>query len=94
MAGTRIEVEVTANDIAGALVDWLEEVLYLQDARDSVVTAISVERADDSGARGWVEIVPRDTDLEGTAVKAITYHQLEVSEQSDGTWLAVVYLDI
>ena len=92
--GERIAIEVTANDGGGVLVDWLEEVLYLQDARDSVVTAIEVERADDSGASGWVEIAPRGKDLEGTAVKAITYHQLEVSEQHDGTWIAVVYFDI
>jgi len=93
-AGERVHIEVTANDLAGALVDWLEEVLYLQDARDSVVTGLGVEKADDTGARGWVEVSPRDNDLEGTAVKAITYHQLEVTEQHDGTWLAIVYLDI
>ncbi|MBW3594548.1 MAG: archease [Actinobacteria bacterium] len=93
-AGERVDIEVSANDLAGALVDWLEEVLYLQDARDSVVTGLGVERADDSGARGWVEIVPRDRELEGTAVKAITYHQLNVSRQPDGTWVAIVYLDI
>ena len=74
--------------------DWLEEVLYLQDARDSVITGLHVEHANETGARGWVEIEPRGDDLEGTAVKAITYHQLEVSEQDDGTWIAVVYLDI
>ena len=93
-SGERVGIEVSANDIAGALVDWLEEVLYLQDARDSVVTALGVERADDTGASGWVEIVPRKREIEGTAVKAITYHQLQVSEQPDGTWLAIVYLDI
>ncbi len=93
-AGERVAVEVTANDLAGALVDWLEEVLYLQDARDSVITGVAVERADHSGARGWVEIAPRERDLEGTAVKAITYHQLEVTRQPDGTWVAIVYLDI
>lgn len=93
-AGERVTIEVSANDLGGALVDWLEEVLYLQDARDSVVTSLRVESAGDSGARGWVEIAPRGQELEGTAVKAITYHQLEVSEQADGTWMAVVYLDI
>ncbi len=74
--------------------DWLEEVLYLQDARDSVVTGLGVERAAENGARGWVEIAPRNRDIEGTAVKAITYHQLEVTEQPDGTYIAVVYVDI
>jgi len=89
-----VPIEVSANDVAGALVDWLEEILYLQDARDSVVTGLGVERAHDSGARGWVEIAPRDRELEGTAVKAITYHQLQVTEQPDGTWTAIVFVDI
>ena len=93
-SGERIAIEVTANDVGAALVYWLEEVLYLQDARDSVVTALQVERVDNSSASGWVEIAPRGQDLEGTAVKAITYHQLEVSPLQDGTWFATVYFDI
>lgn len=93
-SGERIVIEVSARDMAGALVDWLEEVLYLQDARDSVISDVQVERADDSGASGWVEISPRRNDLEGTAVKAITYHQLQVSKLHDGTWFATVYFDI
>lgn len=93
-AGVRVDVEVTANDLGGVLVDWLEEVLYLQDARDSVITALNVERATETGASGWVETAPRDEDLEGTAVKAITYHQLDVTRRDDGTWVATVYFDI
>ena len=93
-SGERVEIEVHANDIAGVLVDWLEEVLYLQDARDSVVTGLKVVVAERTRAVGWVEVAPRARDLEGTAVKAITYHQLEVTEQSDGNWFATVYFDI
>ena len=93
-SGERVEIEVQANDLAGVLVDWLEEVLYLQDARDSVVTDLKVLVAEQKRVAGWVEIVPRGRDLEGTAVKAITYHQLEVTQQPDGTWFATVYFDI
>lgn len=92
--GERVDIEVTADDHGALLVDWLEEVLYLQDARDSVFVQVSVEKVDDGRARGWVEIVGRDRELEGTAVKAITYHQLDVSPRADGSWTATVYLDI
>ena len=92
--GDRIAIDVSANDIGGALVDWLEDVLFLQDARDSVVTDLKVDRADESGATGWVDIVPRYREVHGTAVKAITYHQLSVTQEPDGTWTATVYLDI
>ena len=93
-SGERVAIEVTANDLGGALVDWLEEVLYLQDARDSVITGLKVESATAAGATGWVEISPRINEIEGTAVKAITYHQLRVSKHPNGTWLATVYFDI
>lgn len=93
-SGERVAIEVDANDLGGALVDWLEEVLYLQDARDSVITELKVESATDTHVSGWVEIAPRTGDIEGTAVKAITYHQLRVSRHPNGTWLATVYFDI
>ena len=92
--GERVAIEVTANDLGGVLVDWLEEILYLQDARDSVITSLNVERATGTIASGWVDIAPREGDLEGTAVKAITYHQLDVTRRDDGTWVATVYFDI
>jgi SHS2 domain-containing protein len=92
--GDRVTIEVHANDLGGVLVDWLEEVLYLQDAGDGVITAVKVASVTDTGAEGWVETAPRARDLEGTAVKAITYHQLQVTQEGDGTWFATVYFDI
>ena len=89
-----MSIDVGGNDLGGVLVDWLEEVLYLQDARDSVIAAMEVEVATESKASGWIEIAPRSGDIEGTAVKAITYHQLEVAQRDDGTWFATVYFDI
>lgn len=93
-SGERVSIEVHANDLGGVLVDWLEEVLYLQDAGDRVITALKVSSVTDTGAEGWVETDPRARDLEGTAVKAITYHQLQVAQHSDGSWFATVYFDI
>ena len=93
-SGERVAISVSANDLGAVLVDWLEEVLYLQDARDAVITGLHVEHAEDTAASGWVEIAPRGQELEGTAVKAITYHQLAVTHRDDGSWEATVYFDI
>ena len=92
-AGERTAIEVEANDLGALLVDWLEEVLYLQDARDAVVGDVSVTRVAEGRAEGSVAISPCDRDREGTAVKGIRYHQLRV-EEIDGAWIAVVYFDI
>ena len=92
-SGEKITIEVEAGDLGALLVDWLEEVLYLQDARDSVIMDIDVETVEGGRAKGSVSIAPRAEQLEGTAVKAITYHQLRV-EETDAGWEAVVYFDI
>ena len=91
--GEVVEIEVEAADLGALLVYWLEEVLFLQDARDSVVGDVAIDAVTETDARGRVTIAARETDLEGTAVKAITYHQLRVERQDTG-WVAVVYFDI
>ncbi|HEX2239599.1 MAG TPA: archease [Actinomycetota bacterium] len=92
--GEVIPIVVHARDLGGALVDWLDEVLYLQDARDAVITEIRLETVDEEGrAAGTVSVAPRDHALEGTAVKAVTYHQLRVEPTNSG-WLAEVYFDV
>lgn len=91
--GLRETIEVEGHDLGALLVDWLSEVLYLQDTRDVVVAGLEITAVDGGRATGWLELAPRPDAIEGTAVKAITYHQLDVI-QRDGRWIAQVYLDI
>lgn len=92
-SGYHETIEVEAHDLAAALVDWLGEVLYLQDTRDVVVSGLEVTSVEGGRVSGWVALTPRREEIEGTAVKAITYHQLEVSHD-DGRWIAQAFLDI
>lgn len=91
--GEEIRVEVRADDVAAALVDWVNEVLWFQDSRDAVLTGVRVDEVSDLGAAGRLRLAPRDRELEGTAVKAATYHQLKVARDGDG-WVAEIYLDV
>lgn len=92
--GERVHVVLEARDPVALMVDWLSEVLYLQDTRDAVVGAVDVERVDDTRLKASVTLAPRgDESLEGTAVKAITYHKLAIHEHPDG-WTAQVYVDV
>jgi protein archease len=93
-AGEEMRVIVESGDIPAQLVDWLSEVLFLQDSRDAVIAGVHVDSVSDEGTSGTVTLSPRDDDvLEGTAVKAITYHQLRV-ERSDRGWVAELYVDV
>ncbi|MGH2736436.1 MAG: archease [Actinomycetota bacterium] len=91
--GEPIAVEVEADDLGGLLVDWLEEILYLHDVRRIALGGVSVE-VEGTRARGAVSAVPLGDDpVDGTQVKAVTYHQLAVEERDDGWWVRV-FLDI
>ena len=93
-SGEPVLIEVEARDLGGLLVDWLEEVLYLQDARDSVLRDIRLEHVADTSAVGTVSLAPRGEEvLAGTAVKAITFHRLRVEREGDH-WVAEVYVDV
>lgn len=96
-SGDPVAIEVVAHDLGALLVDWLDEIIYLHDARDAVVAAVrveQVERVEPKRARGTVEVMPRgETIPEGTAVKAVTFHRLRVEPTADG-WLAEVYVDV
>ena len=92
--GDVVDVTVSADDTEAALVDWLNEVLWLQDSRDAVVAGVEVDHAGNDGAKGRLHLAPRDRELEGTAVKAATYHQLQVAHEEGGGWVAQVYVDV
>jgi SHS2 domain-containing protein len=87
-------IAVEGGDLGAMLVEWLSEVLYLQDSRDAVIAGVKVDRVSDDGVVGRITLAPRgDEVLEGTAVKAITYHQLCVERDGDG-WVAEYYVDV
>jgi SHS2 domain-containing protein len=89
-----LRIQVEARDLGGLLVDWLEEVLFLQDSRDAVLRAVAIESVAETVAVGTVRLGPRgDEVLAGTAVKAITFHRLRVEPRDDG-WITEVYVDV
>lgn len=90
----RVAVEVTAGDHGALLVDWLNEVLWLHEARrHAAVVAVRVDQVTGDRAAGSVSFSTTGPPADGTSVKAATYHQLRVGRH-DGGWLAEVYLDV
>jgi SHS2 domain-containing protein len=92
--GERVAVEVSAADPGGLLVDWLNEVLWLREVQQAVVTGVRVHRVGDGTASGEVVLAAGDPEPDGTLVKAVTYHRLRVEPDPGGGWLAEVYLDV
>ena len=88
-------VTIDAPELDALFVDWLSDVLFLFDARGFVTRSVAVKLESDpsrivatlhgADASGFVQ--------HGPAVKAITYHGLEVAQTQDG-YEARVYVDV
>lgn len=88
-------IEVSGIDQEELLVNFLEEFLYLYDAKRLVCTGIEVETVTDNNvcAQAWLQEFDVDSDRELLSVKAVTYHQLFLGQEK-GAWRARIFLDI
>jgi SHS2 domain-containing protein len=84
------DVAIEAQDEAGLLVAWLEELVFLAETEDLV--PVRVERLELSDGRLAAHVVGR-RGRPAHLVKAVTYHGLEFAHQ-DGAWRAKVVLDV
>jgi SHS2 domain-containing protein len=89
------EVSLESSDREALLVDWLNHLLYLYDVegflgRDFRVVSLSDERL---GAKVVGDIFDESRHPSKTAVKAATFHNLEIVPEKDG-WRATVVLDL
>ena len=88
------EVRVVADDAAGLLVAWIDELLFLQESEEAVFGGFDVDLASETELRASVRLAPRgDRDLEAVGIKAATYHRLRLERRDDG-WLGEIYLDV
>lgn len=88
-------IEVTGSDEEELLVNFLEEFLYLYEAKGLVCTKIEIATITEEKicARAWMQQFDRDRDKELLGVKAVTYHQLYIGRKNN-SWVAQIFLDI
>jgi SHS2 domain-containing protein len=88
-------IEVTGSDLQELLVNFLEEFLYLYDAKGFICKKLTVQSVTETKicAKAWLQEFNDDKDHELLGVKAVTYHQLYIGKK-DHKWLAQVFLDI
>lgn len=89
------EITVEAPDLEALLVAWLNHLLYLYDVtaflgREFRILELTPQRL---AARAWGETYDPQRHLSRTAVKAATYHHLEIANRN-GRWEATVILDL
>jgi len=95
VARLRREVAVQGSGREELMVAWLTELLYLHEVEDLLFCDFALAEIEQGSAKGVARGERRQEDrhLINTAIKAVTYHLLEVKEQ-DGRWQARIIFDI
>jgi len=84
-----VTVELEAEDEQALLYDWLDKFLYFRDAHELVMSKFEVKELSSSPggfklrAKAWGERFDPARHPERTAVKAMTYHMMEIKRERD-----------
>ena len=89
-------VQAQADGWERLLVAWLRELLYLFDAQRFLPGSFAIRRLDPTAIEAEVsgEALDLGRHTLGKEVKAVTYCELSLRQEADGTWSAQVILDI
>ncbi len=88
-------LRVTGDDWSDLMVNWLRELLYLWNGKELLVKKAQVLALSENELSANVELDPFDPDRHDIKIeiKAVTYHQIKVSEGPEG-WEAQIIFDI
>lgn len=90
-----IEVNVNGADRADLMVNFLRELLYLWTGKQQWVNTIDILKISETTVFARVSTVFRQPDRHRIRheIKAVTYHQIDVSQTNAG-WLTTVVFDV
>ncbi len=81
----RINIDITAPDMEGLLVGWLNEILFQKDARDFLAKRFKVKSLQDGRLTGEIYGEPYDPSrhLMLAGIKAATHHDLKILKNEE-----------
>ncbi len=89
------DIEISATDREALLIEWLNELLFIFDVDNIIFKKFTITEMEETRlvAQACGEEVDPSRHRLRTAIKAATYHGLEIKEK-DGVYVARVILDI
>ena len=90
-----VDVRVKGDDREGLLVNFLNELLYLQGVKGWLFRKVAVEKLNDNSiaAKGWGEPYRLETHELFHEIKCATYHNLHIRREDD-RWRVDVVFDV
>lgn len=92
---TKKTITIEGGDLEQLMVNWLNDLLYLFDVEGLLFKGFEVQAVADNHLRALVagECYDPDRHIIETAVKAATYHQLQVVQENN-RWRAKIIIDL
>lgn len=88
------ELAVSADTDEDLVYEALSELLYTSDVEDLLFCDFEIEVSDERSLRIEARGIPsKEAEVTGPPIKAVTYHDIEVTENEDG-WHGRVYFDV
>lgn len=86
------KIKVKSGDLNSLLIDFLSEINYLNEVNKEVYSDIKFTKF--SGAELEGEVSGNKVDSFGLMIKGVTYHDLDLHQEENGTWQATILFDI
>jgi len=88
----RREIKINSPDLETLLVDFLSEALYLSQVNKEVYFQVKFKKFSENEIEG--ELIGQKVERFGEDIKAVTYHGLDIHQEKDEIWKAIVLFDI
>jgi len=86
------EIKVSSPDLPSLLVDFLSEILYLNEVNRQVYYQVQFKKFTEKNIEGILS--GKELKRVGVAIKGVTYHDLDIHQKEDGTWETTILFDI
>ncbi len=86
------QIEIHSLDINALLVDFLSEVLAKSDIYNCIFDKVKIEKLTDDHIKGIIE--GRNVEEFSKEIKAVTHHGLNINQDKNGDWKAIILFDI
>jgi SHS2 domain-containing protein len=91
-----LDLEVEGRDTEGLMVTWLNEIIFLHEAKELVFTKVEVLQFANLSVKGrlYGEAIDLSRHRLGRLIKGVTYHRLNISQLAEHEWRLQLILDI
>jgi SHS2 domain-containing protein len=89
---SKAKIKITSADLPSLLVDFLSEILYLVETKKLVFEKNEFKKFSENEIEAI--LIGKPLKRMGVHIKGVTYHDLDIHQEKDGTWQATILFDI